>query len=149
VGADEMTFTWSELPTQTAAETPAVSIFVVSTSSKLFRPAVSSARQLTREFGGEIVVLAPHVVPYPLDLTHPPVAPAFLESRFVCDHGPLPDIENVRILLCRDEAEAILGALEPKSIVVMGTKKRCWRTRDEAIIERLRSAGHQVVIAYA
>jgi hypothetical protein len=107
-----------------------------------------TARQLTRELGAQIEVLAPFVVPYPLELGHPAVEPQFLEDKLL-ENELLLEVERVHILLCRDEADAVVGALPPKSIVVLTVKKRWWRTREDYLADVLRKAGHQVVIADA
>jgi len=105
-----------------------------------------AARQLTRELGAQIEVLAPFVVPYPLDLGHPAVKPQFLENKLL-ENALLTEVDRVHILLCRDEADAVVGALPPKSIVVLTVKKRWWRTREDCLADKLRKAGHHVVIA--
>jgi len=108
-----------------------------------------TARQLTRELGAQIEVLAPFVVPYPLDLGHPAVEPNFLENKLLSENALLTEVDRVHILLCRDEAEAVVGALPPKSIVVLTARKRWWRTREDCLADALRKAGHHVVIAGA
>jgi hypothetical protein len=144
-----MTFTWNEIPARTTqdVETSSVSVFVVSTNPELLNSSLATARQLTHELGAQIEVLAPFVVPYPLDLSHPPVEPSFLENKLLRDNALLIEVEKVRILLCRDEAEAVLGALAPKSIVVLAVRRRWWRTREDCLADKLIAAGHQVVIA--
>ncbi len=105
-----------------------------------------TAKQLTRELGAQIEVLAPFVVPYPLDLGHPAVKPQFLENKLL-ENALLTEVDRVHILLCRDEADAVVGALPPKSIVVLTVKKRWWRTREDCLADTLRKAGHHVMIA--
>lgn len=146
-----MTFTWDEIPARVVQETaaPPVSVFVVATRAELLTPAVTTARQLTRELDARIKVLAPYVVPYPLDLSRPPVSSRFLEEQLLSQKALNADTATVQILLCRDEAEAVLGALPSESIVVIGAKKRLWRTKGDSLATRLRKAGHQVVIAAA
>lgn len=144
-----MTFTWNEMPARTTqnVETSSVTVFVISTSPELLSASLVAARQLTRELGAQIEVLAPYVVPYPLDLNHPPVEPSFLERKLLSENELLTEVERVHILLCRDEAEAVLGALAPKSIVVLAVRKRWWKTREDCLAETLIKAGHQVMIA--
>jgi hypothetical protein len=144
-----MTFTWNEIPARTTpdVEFSPVSVFVVATSPELLNSSLEAARQLTRELGAQIEVLAPYVVPYPLDLNHPPVEPSFLEKKLLSENASLTEVEKVRILLCRDESEAVLGALAPKSIVVLAVRKRWWKTREDCLADALNKAGHQVVIA--
>jgi len=144
-----MTFTWNEIPARTAqeADSSPVSVFVISTSPELLNSSLAAAKQLTKELGAQIEVLAPYVVPYPLDLSHPPVEPRFLERKLLSENALLTEVEKVRILLCRDESEAVLGVLAPKSIVVLALRKRWWKTREDCLADALSNAGHQVVIA--
>lgn len=144
-----MTFIWNEIPARTAqgVEASPVRVFVVSTSPDLLTESLRRAKQLTRELGAQIEVLAPFVVPYPLDLGHPAVEPNFLENKLLSENALLTEVERVHILLCRDEADAVMGALPPKSIVVLTTKKRWWKTREDCLAETLRKAGHHVVVA--
>jgi hypothetical protein len=146
-----MTFTWNEIPAVSTpgVESSPVCVFVVSTSPDLLKESLMAARQLTRELGAQIEVLAPFVVPYPLDLGHPAVEPQFLENKLLSENALLTEVERVHILLCRDEAQAVVGALPPKSIVVLTSQKRWWRTREDCLADTLRKAGHQVVIADA
>jgi hypothetical protein len=146
-----MTFTWKEIParkTQDVGASP-VSVFVVATSPDLLTDSLISAKQLTRELGAQIEVLAPFVVPYPLELNHPAVEPSFLENKLLSENALLTEVEKVHILLCRDEADAVMGTLPPKSIVVLTARKRWWRTREDCLADTLRNAGHHVVIAGA
>jgi hypothetical protein len=144
-----MTYIGNELPARTTNEVASspVSVFVVSTAPELLTSSLTAARQLTRELGAQIEVLAPYIVPYPLDLDHPPVEPRFLEKKLLSENASLAEVERVHILLCRNEAEAVLGALAPKSIVVLAVRKRWWKTREDCLADALSKAGHQVVIA--
>ena len=144
-----MTFTWNEIPARTAqeADSSPVSVFVVATSPELLNSSLAAAKQLTKELGAQIEVLAPYVVPYPLDLSHPPVEPRFLEKKLLSENALLSEVEKVRILLCRDESEAVLGVLAPKSIVVLALRKQWWKTREDCLADARSNAGHQVVIA--
>ena len=103
---------------------------------------------MTRELGAQIEVLAPFVVPYPLELSHPAIEPSFLENKLLSENVLLTEVEKVHILLCRDEARAVVGALPPKSIVVLTAKKRWWRTREDCLADTLRKVlAHHVVSA--
>lgn len=150
-GYTDMTFTWNEIPARTTEEVESspVSVFVVSTRPEFFESALATARELSSGLGAQIEVLETHVVPYPLDLDHPAVAPSFLEGKMLSHIELDTEFERARILLCRDEADAVLGALSPKSIVVLGANKHWWRTKEDSLAAKLRQAGHQVVMAYA
>jgi len=59
--------------------------------------------------------------------------------------GPLET--SVQLYLCRDKRQALLRALKPKSLVVIGGKARWWPTKESKLAGVLRSIGHQVVVA--
>jgi alkylated DNA repair dioxygenase AlkB len=53
---------------------------------------------------------------------------------------------TVRICLCRDRWEALEVLLEPRSLVVLGGRKRWWPTRESRLAQKLRRAGHEVIL---
>jgi len=52
---------------------------------------------------------------------------------------------SVHIYLCRDRFETLASVLSPRSIVVLGGRKRWWPTREKSLASKLRKAGHEVV----
>jgi hypothetical protein len=50
------------------------------------------------------------------------------------------------VLYARDWLEAFRKALEPKSLVILATKKRWWPTRQDKLARALAKAGHQVML---
>jgi spermidine synthase len=50
------------------------------------------------------------------------------------------------VLYTRDWLESFTKVLEPGSLVVLATKKRWWRTREEKLARQLMKAGHQVML---
>jgi hypothetical protein len=105
--------------------------------------AVQAARCLTEGLNAKLVLLCAQVVPHRLDLLHPPV-----DRGFTARQASLAGADRVHILLCRDGGDAIKSALPPRSLVVLGARKRWWRTKEEALAACLRRAGHQVILAY-
>jgi hypothetical protein len=49
--------------------------------------------------------------------------------------------------LCRDSSETLLAVLKPRSLVVIGGRRRWWPTREERLAKKLRGAGHEVIFA--
>jgi hypothetical protein len=117
-----------------------MSVFVVSLRDDLFTHAIAAARRFTKDLGSKVTVLAPRVVPYPLDLERPQVSPAFSAHT-------LPG-ENVRVVLCRDARAGLIQSLPVRSLVIMGARKRWWKTKEESLAERLRAEGHHVFLAW-
>jgi hypothetical protein len=145
IGYKEMTPTWKETEPRPATETSPMSVYVVSLSEDLFEQGLTAARRFIAGLESRLIVLAPRVVPYPLDLDHPPVDPAFSAAKL--------GEPNVKVILCRDQSIGLLNTLPLRSLVVIGARKRWWntlwfKTKEESIAERLRSAGHHVLLAW-
>lgn len=109
--------------------------------------ALRKAGQLAAQLGARITLLVPQVVPYPLELTSPPVLVDFEERRFrvIAEHCPIETI--VRIYLCRDREQTLEAVLEKGSLVVVGSRRCWWPTREWRLARRLRSKGHEVILA--
>ena len=120
-------------------------VAVVFTSASETIVALRKAGALADSLGACVALLVPQVVPYPLPLESPPVLLDFSERRFaeIAKESPVETI--VRIYLCRDRQETILGILNPHSIVVVGCRKRWWPTQEKRLARQLRRAGHEVI----
>jgi len=108
--------------------------------------ALQSAEALARQLQARITLLAAHSVPYGLPITAPPVSLEFARRRLVdlTQQGKLRT--SIQIYICRDRTLCLTQALNSKSLVVLGMKRRWWRTREARMIKRLESAGHHLVL---
>ena len=132
------------LPADSRDQRLEVSVVFTTTSGTL--SALKRAARLAQDLTSKITLLLPQVVPYPLELTEPPVPTRFnlRRLRAIALQSPLPT--DVRLCLCRDRAAAVASQLRPGSLVVLGTRKRWWPTRDERLAATLRKAGHEVIV---
>ncbi len=126
---------------------PRLNVAVVFTSVDATLVALREAGVLAVRLGGQIVLLVPQVVPFPLPLTSPPVLLDWSERRFRVLAAESPVETTVRIYLCRDRMETLLAVLSPHSLVVVGgPKRKRWRPSGEKRLARtLRRAGHEVI----
>jgi hypothetical protein len=88
------------------------------------------------------------VVPFPCALTQPPVDKNFSRRR-LCDllaQSGLPGRADV--VYARDWLEGFRRMLQPQSLVILATKKRWWRTREDKLARALLKAGHQVMLLH-
>jgi hypothetical protein len=69
----------------------------------------------------------------------------FSERQFRVLAGQSPVDTVVRIYLCRDRMDALVQMLKPRSLVVVGGRRRWWPTEETRIARRLRRAGHEVI----
>ena len=93
-----------------------------------------------------LVILAAQIVPFPLDLEHPPVSADFAReelSELAYEQGM--DVA-VKISLCRDRVETIRKSLPPGSLVLIGARRRWWPNRERALARVLRRDGHRVLL---
>jgi len=126
-----------------------LNVTVVFTCVKATVAAMKKAGALAESLGARITLVVPQVVPFPLELTSPPVLLEFQERRFR-DIAKLSPVEiNVKLYLCRDEMETAKAVLKPHSLVVVGGRRRFWPTREKALARTLRKAGHEVIFIEA
>lgn len=122
-----------------------LNVTVVFTSVSATVAAMMKAGALAESLGARITMVVPQVVPFPLELTSPPVLLEFQERRFR-EIAKLSPVEiRVNLYLCRDVIETAKAVLKPHSLVVVGGLRRFWPTREKALARTLRKAGHEVI----
>ncbi|MBZ5581409.1 MAG: hypothetical protein LAQ30_04245 [Acidobacteriia bacterium] len=132
--------------TQKHADESRLDISVVFTSVRPTVLALKQAGALARPLAARITLVVPQIVPYPLPLESPPVLLDFNERRFFTIASESHVDTTVRIYLCRDQWEALRRILAPRSLVVLGGRKRWWPAAEARLAKRLRRIGHEVVI---
>ncbi len=85
------------------------------------------------------------VVPFPCALNKPPVDQKFSHCRLndLVKESGLPG--KGAVIYTRDWLEGFRQVLEPGSLVIVASKKRWWRTREEKLARTLKKAGHDVM----
>lgn len=133
-------------PASTCTE-EGLEVLVVHTDEDGTMAALRMAGELARELAARIRLILPYEVPYALPLTRPPVAVEFLESQI----RELASRSNlnvaVQIYLCRDKRRTLELLLKPLSLVVVGGRKRWWRTAAQRLAHALEERGHQLIFA--
>lgn len=120
-------------------------ISVVFTSLDATLSALHKAAGLAASLRARITLIVPQIVPYPLPLHSPTVLPDFNEASWRVIASRVPVETNVRIYLCRDRWEMLGMVLKPRSLVVVGYRKRWWPTAEDRLARKLRQAGHEVI----
>jgi predicted phosphohydrolase len=107
--------------------------------------ALRTAGRLACNLHAEIDLLVPQLVPYPLELHHPPIAKDFTARRFqtLADGQKVPT--SVQVILCRERESAWKQALNPHSLVVIGHRKHWWKPGESRLARALRKQGHEVI----
>jgi hypothetical protein len=125
---------------------PRLNICVVFTSVESTLTALRKAGTLADSLGARIALLAPQVVPYPLQLENSPVPVSWNESRFEEIASQSPAATAVHIYLCRDRFQTLRSVLRSGSIVFVGCRRRSWFTSEVRLARKLRRLGHEVIL---
>jgi hypothetical protein len=119
-------------------------LHVIFTHPEGTRRALQAACLLGQGLQARPALIAAEVVPYPLPLESPAVPIRVTEQRLsaiAVGH----EETSVRVYLCRDRNEAIRRALPPKSIVLIGGRRRWWPAGEQVLARVLRRDGHKVI----
>ena len=121
-------------------------VTVLYTSYELTREAMKTACTLALRLDAVIEIVAAEVVPYPMPLDRPPVPFRSFIRCFESTLNQYPVKTELRVFLCRDQLEFLKQVLRPDSPVIMGVKAT-WPTQDEKLVQSLRRAGYEVILA--
>jgi hypothetical protein len=138
--------TGGETKPQRITPEPQLEVSVFFTSREQTLKALRKAGDIARPVGASIVVLVAQTVPYPLPLDKPPVRLDCVIRRFEKIARQYPVKTQVRICLCRDPLEMLKSTLSADSLVVVGTRKGWWPTREARLARKLRRAGYEVIL---
>jgi hypothetical protein len=136
-------------PPQTCEIGCRLEIVVVYTSTEATIAALKNAGGLASRLSAHITLMVTQVVPYPLPLESPRVAIDFSKRRFREIASESPVETTVRLYLCRDRLETLNAVLRPRSLVIVGghiNRIRWWPTREKRLVQKLRRAGHEVIV---
>jgi tRNA 2-selenouridine synthase SelU len=85
-------------------------------------------------------------VSYAVPLESSPVLVEFQEAHLRKIAEAYGGDIRVDVLICRNAEDAFLQYLLPHSLIVVGTRKRWWPTREERLARRLQNSGHAVLL---
>jgi hypothetical protein len=122
-------------------------ICVIMTSERGTLAALRQAAALAQPLSARIRLLVVEIVPFPLPMDHPPVAPQVREAylqALVAKAGVEPWID---VRLCRQPSDALPAALAPRSVCVIGGRGRWPMAPERRLAARLRRQGHVVFLA--
>ena len=86
------------------------------------------------------------VVPFPCPLDQPPINKEYSQRRLRDLFSETGLAGGVAVMYTRDWLEGFRRILEPKSLLILATRKRWWPTREQKIARALTKAGHQVML---
>jgi hypothetical protein len=129
---------------QPEQQTAPLDLVVPFTTPDLTRIALKAAERLSPGLHASVRLLKVQVVPFPMQQS--PVHLGFLKKQLEAFQTELPI--SAHILLTRDYELDLMRALRPDSIVILASKRRLWRTRNESLASTLRRNGHRVLVVY-
>jgi hypothetical protein len=134
--------------TDSAQDTDSAEIVVLHTGPELTPCALRAAANLAKGLDFHVVLLAVHIVPYPLQLGPLSIMEKHLEGELnqAAEASDLP--VTARIAFSRDLTEAFRQCVRPESLVVICTRKRWWRTRAERWARELARNGFRTALVH-
>ena len=107
---------------------------------------LAAALKLADGCNATVTLLAVHVLPYPAPLECQAGIRQRLEAELTAVARATPALVRVKLVFARDREETYLALLRRESLVVIGTKDRWWRTREERFARKLAAHGHSVAV---
>jgi hypothetical protein len=106
------------------------------------------AGKLVAGLNARILLLAVHTVPFPASYASASVSHAHLAGQLVdlAEGCAVPAMAQV--VLARDLGEGIRHVLKPESTVLVGARRRIWKSAEERLARMLAHEGHKVVLLY-
>src|SRR5690349_81175 len=92
-------------------------VFVPHTSRQLTKACLSAVSALTSNLGARVTVLAVQIVPFPLPLDRPDVAPQFVERELIALAREIEAPVDVQVMIARDLDTGMRRGLAPGSLV--------------------------------
>ncbi len=121
-------------------------IFIPCGDPELVAAALNAAAGMANDLKAAVTLVYVNVVPFPLPLDRPDVNREHLGRalRRLCSAVSIP--VRILIVLARDRQSAYRRLVPAGSLVVLGTRKRWWRTAEQDLARALRRDGHRVVL---
>jgi hypothetical protein len=129
----------------TGADEP-VRLIVPYTDPATTRGALTAAAVLTRGLNASIVLVAVQVLPFPAPFYCPTSVQKHLEAQLAGLASGCPVAVEATVVLARDQEEGYLQVLHPGATVLIATRTRWWKTREEKLARTLTRAGCKIAL---
>jgi hypothetical protein len=128
-----------------ASNGPEITVNVLYTDERHTLAALEQAARLGKSLHASVRILMPSVVPFPRQLSDPPVDTRVL-SRGLAAAARRTDLPTlIETVYCRDRNEAVEKSLAPRSIVVICWQRRWFFDATQRLARRLAALGHHVI----
>lgn len=144
IGSGPVKASSASLQPESVEHAGALEIVVPYTGGEMTSRVVESAATLTAGLEAVLKLVAVYVAPYPAELRCPEGMEQHLTEQLtkIAERTKLPS--SVHLIVSRDRNEGFRSALRPGSAVLLGMRKRFWRTREERLARELSLQGHHV-----
>ena len=115
-------------------------VFVIATTQRGTRAALAAAAVCAAGLTDRVVLLVPHVVPYAQPLDHPADPPVLAGERFLDVARTVGADIDIHVCVCRSPA-SVTTLLPVDSLVLVGGRRRWWRSREQHLIDALTRVG--------
>jgi hypothetical protein len=109
---------------------------------------VARAATLAEGLNATLKLIAIYVAPYPADLYCPAATREHLTMCLAEAARRTTLAASAHVVVARDRDEGFRRVLRPSSAVLLGTRRRPWRTREERLARELARAGHFVSLLH-
>jgi hypothetical protein len=106
------------------------------------------AAVLTAGLNVRLTLVAVHATPYPAAFACPAAVHAHLVEQLKDLAGRCALPVDAHVVLARSREEGFRYMLRPDSTVLVGTRKRLWRTSEERLARMLVADGHKVMLVH-
>src|SRR6476646_6767679 len=112
------------------------------------RAVLQRAAVMTAGLNARFSLVAVQTVPYPASFGAPDATHRFFSSQLLelCNECDRPVTADVVVARARDDG--FRHILKPGSTVLVGSRKRWWRTSEESLARSLAADGHKVVLVH-
>jgi hypothetical protein len=133
---------------ETGGQCGPIEIVVPFTEWAVTEAVMQRAAAFAATLNASLMLLAVHTLPYPMAFGCPALVHAHLVDQLIdlASRCPLP--VNPQVVLARCRAEGFRHALKPESTVLVGTRRRLWKTSEERLAEALAHDGHHVALVH-
>jgi len=125
-----------------------IEVVVPYTGYATTRAVLERTAALTAGLSARISLVAIHTVPYPADFRCPISVHSFLVEQLVCLSSRCTLPVDAQVVLARTFEDGFRRVLKPQSTVLIGSRRRFWRTAEERIANALVLDGHKVVLVH-
>lgn len=136
------------VPQAPAEDSGSLEIVVPYTGLEMTARVVAQAAALARGLSAKLKLLAVYVAPFPAELRIPTAMQSHLAARLTELAGQTSLPAAVQLVAVRDRDHGFRQVLRPRSVVLLGSPKRPWRTREEKLARVLARDGHCVSLMH-